>query len=146
VTACGSAIPDLLRRFVPVPYQCHVQLGGVDVDLRTNDPSLVSELSKFVDHVLVACLTCSLFMTIVRDDDAPCDRAEIVTLRSGPLMTVRMGTGTILCLDCERRELLGFIAPDVSAPEVVNVLLPLAMGVSRSRTPDQRHVGHGDSL
>ncbi len=143
MTACESAIPDLLRRFVPTPYQCHVQLGGVDLELHTNDPALVTELSRSADSGPLDPLEVSLFAKIVRDNDAPCDQSEIMTLKSWPLVTVLMGTCTMLCLDCERRELLGFIAPHVTTSDVVSVLLSLAIDFFRNQAPNQPHVRSG---
>jgi hypothetical protein len=146
VTACESVIPDLLRRFVATPYQCHVQRGGVDLEVHTNDPVLVSELSRSTGPEPLDPLRVSLFAKIVRDDDAPRDQSEIMTLSSWPLVSVLMGTGTILCLDCERRELLGFIASHVSASDVVSVLLSLAIDLFRTQTPDRRQVSSGGNL
>jgi hypothetical protein len=146
MTASESVIPDLLRRFVPTPYQCRVQLNGVDLDLHTNDSELISELSRPADHELVGCLKLSLSAKIVRDDDAPSDQSETIVLSSEAVVTILMGTGTILCLDCECRELLGFVAPHVSASDVVNSLLSLAIDLFRKQTSDQLCVRSGDRL
>jgi hypothetical protein len=55
---------------------------------------------------------------------APVDGSEITLISNGPLRVLFVGRGTILIHDRERLELLGFIARDVRAQELVSSLIP----------------------
>jgi len=75
------------------------------------------------------------FWKLIRDDEAPCSEREITILSSGALNTLLLGAGTTIVIDRQQREVLGFIAPDVSARELVTLLLPLITKLSREPHP-----------
>jgi hypothetical protein len=66
-------------------------------------------------------------LTIVRDEDAPTDGAELTVVAAGALRTVFAGTGSTLTVDAERSEIFAFLAPCISADRFVRELLPLAV-------------------
>ena len=121
----GTSAPDLLRRFVPSPHVCNLLAGDTCVRLETNDPSIVAAMSNIASPSLEENREVSCFWKLIRDEEAPSGGREITILSSGPLSTLRLGMGTVIAIDRERREVLGFIAPDVSAEEFVTSWLPL---------------------
>jgi hypothetical protein len=62
---------------------------------------------------------------LIRDEAAQCGGREITILSSGPLSTLLLGMGTVIAVDRELREVLGFIAPDMSSKEIVTSWLPI---------------------
>jgi hypothetical protein len=54
----------------------------------------------------------------------PVDCSEITIVSDGTLRVLYLGRGTILILDHERSELLGFIARNVKVQELVSSLIP----------------------
>jgi hypothetical protein len=54
----------------------------------------------------------------------PVDDSEITVVSNGALRVLYLGRGTILIHDHERSELLGFLARNVKAEELVSSLLP----------------------
>jgi hypothetical protein len=116
--------PDLLRRFVPTPYVFDRYEGSNRFLVESND----LEIALSVRHSLVAHrqakqtggLTCKL----IRDAAGSVDGSEITVISDGTLRVLYLGTGTILIHDHERSELLGFIARNVKAQELVSSLLP----------------------
>lgn len=122
-----EAIPDLLRRFTPTPCLADLVLEGVPLAVQTNDPQIITEMQRGrIQEVNVAFPRC-VVARIVRDHDAPAGGSESTLLSAGPLVTLVVGTGTTLALDCERRELLGFLAPSVSPERLVRDLLPMLL-------------------
>lgn len=118
-----TSIPDLLRRFVAAPHSGEVAVGDIAVTLQTNDPGIVSAMLRaHVDGKGPS--TSRLFMRLIRDDAAPSGALYQTFLSSWPLGTLALGPGTVIAIDCERREIMGFIADSVPAERVVKELLP----------------------
>ncbi len=137
-----SAIPDLLRRFVPTPHTQTVDTGDIVVRLETNDIDIVSETQRLGTTLKDADSREVLLLKVVRDPDAPRDEGEVTVLSAPPLFTIYRGTGTVLALDCERREGVGFVAPDLSARYFVTSLVPLVLTLFKSNSPvatDEHH-------
>ena len=119
-------VPDLLRRFVPTPHSAIVTVRDIEVTLQTNDPEFVSVMQSApaaseVPHPK------RLLMTLVRDDTAPSGDSYLTFLPLWPLGTLSLGQGTVLAIDCERREVIGFIANPVAAERVANELFPILL-------------------
>jgi hypothetical protein len=129
-----SAIPDLLRRFAPATHELCVWVDGIAVTLRSNDARIVSALHKAGTRDGWVRPAHSVLVKVIRDEDASIDQSNVTVVTSWPLVTILRGPGTMICLDCERREILGFVAPDVSAEEFVSQLLPLALEHLRRET------------
>lgn len=121
----GTCVPDLLRRFVPAPHVFNFLAGESCVRLETNDPSIVTAMRSVTAPSSNENRKVSYSWKLIRDEEAPSGGREITILSYGPLSTLLLGMGTVVAVDREWREVLGFIAPDVSADEFVTSWLPL---------------------
>jgi hypothetical protein len=124
-------VPDLLKRFVPAPYKLDALICRVLVTLETNDPDIVDEIAR-ANADLKNGGKPTLRLKIIRDSEAPDITSETIVLFSWPIVTVLAGAGTMLALDAERREIVGFIAPQVSAKQVACELLPFLLDLYRT--------------
>jgi hypothetical protein len=85
---------------------------------------------------------------LIRETASPVDGSEITIVSNGTLRVLYLGTGTILIHDDERSELLGFIASNVKAQELVSSLIPALFDKSTQREltepllqrSDKRHI------
>jgi len=128
------AIPDLLRRFVPTPHETAAVIGDLKIRLQSNDIELLAAMHPAAtNNTNDKGATASLLMRLIRDDEAPSDTSRLVLLSSGPLITLFVGIGTVLTLDCERREISGFVAASIPAARVVTELLPMILDFWRER-------------
>lgn len=125
MTLTPTGVPDLLRRFAPAPHSAMIDAGAIALRVETNDPAIISELQQAGVQRRHCDSEGLLFLKIIRDNDAPGDGGGVTVLSAYPLVTVRVGSGTVLMLDCERREALGFLAPDLTAKEFADTLFPL---------------------
>jgi hypothetical protein len=128
-----SCVPDLLRRFVATPHSSVFCIGNDHVRLETNDLSLADtirnanvcrEKSNAQEHSE---------WKLIRDNQAPCDGKDITIFSAGSIGTILLGTGTIIVVDRERREVFGFITPDISRDEMASTVLPLILDLLDSR-------------
>jgi hypothetical protein len=126
MTPTRATVPDLLRRCAAAPYSAIIGGGDIALRVETNDLAIISEMQKAnVQHS--HCDSGGLlFLKIIRDDDAPCDGGAVTVVSAYPLVILRVGIGTMIMLDCERREALGFLAPELTAEEFAGTLFPLA--------------------
>jgi hypothetical protein len=139
----GSAgVPDLLRRFAPAPYCASLAIGDAAIELRTNDVDLLAAMRRAALAHTNGQHATSLFVKVIRDCDAPSVGSQLTLLSAWPLATLLLGTGTVLTIDCERHEIVGFLAPAVAAERFVHELLPMLLDFLRrgeaSTTPQQR--------
>lgn len=122
-----EAVPDLLRRFAPTPYSADAVLEGVALAVQTNDPQIITEMQTGRSQEINLQFRRAMLVRVVRDHDAPVHNSEITMLSAGPLVTLLVGTGTTIALDCERREILGFLSSSVSPERLVRELLPILL-------------------
>jgi hypothetical protein len=115
----NTAVPDLLRRFVHAPHVFNVFAGDTRVRVETNDPSIVEAMRSVTAPPSHENQDPPYFWKLIRDEAAPCGGREVTILSFGPLSTVLIGNGTVIAIDRERREVLGFIAPDVPTRQFV---------------------------
>ena len=120
--------PDLLRRFTPTPYLGDVVVDSISLAVQTNDPQLIEAMQHSETGKSGVQLLRQLKLRIVRDNDEPTDRSEVVLLSAGPLTTLLAGTRTVLVLDRDRREILGFLSSSISLEHFVAELLPILLG------------------
>lgn len=125
--AADYSVPDLLRRFAPTPLIAVASLDNTRIVLQTNDPALVSAMQPSAPDLTVRPQQRRLSMKIVRDKEAPTTDAEITIIEQWPLTTLLAGLGTILILDHQRSELLGFLAPSVTTERFFLEMLPLLL-------------------
>ena len=132
-----TLVPDLLRRFVAAPHFSRFCIGGTSARLETNDPILAST----IQGATVCCETEHAegvsHWKLIRDEQAPCGGREVSVLSAGPIGTLLLGAGTVIAVDRERREVLGFIAPDISEEEFATIVVPLIVNLLNSRTSAQ---------
>ena len=124
MSATETGVPDLLRRFAPTPHYARVSIGGVDVELQTDDVEIVAEMQSQSRPVSDSISQMSVRAKIIRDHGAPLEDSDVTILSAAPLITLLVGTGTVLVLDCPRREILGFLAQSISAECFLDKLLP----------------------
>jgi hypothetical protein len=138
MSALETAVPDLLRRFVPTPYRLHTAIRNTMLELQTNDLEIISALQQAARTPNADCAG-PLLMKVIRDHDVTSDGNEPLALTAWPVATLMVGTNTVLALDRERREVLGFLAASISANRFVEELLPLLFDLlRRPRLRDRR--------
>jgi hypothetical protein len=136
VTAMETNVPDLLQRFATAPHRAQVVIGTIEIAVQSNDPDVIAAIQRACISGGSERYSTFLAMKVIRDRSAPHDGSNLTVLSVGPLTTLLVGTGSVLTLDCERCEILGFLAPPVSADRFVNELLPLLLDRwQRSESP-----------
>ena len=116
--------PDLLRRFVATPYVFGKYDGPNRFLVESNDLEIALNVRRSVIADRQTNRNGGLICKLIRDMGSPADSSEITIVSNGTLRVLYLGTGTILIHDHERSELLGFIARDVKAQELVSSLIP----------------------
>ena len=103
-------------------------MGPIKVVVETNDFTLLPGLP--FDEVGAEMAEWTFEWKLVRDAEAVGTLEEPLSLTSGTLTIVYMGTACLLGLDHERRELLGFIGVEVGASTFQEYLLPILCRMS----------------
>jgi hypothetical protein len=116
--------PDLLRRFAPTPFVFGTRDSPNRSFVESNDLEIALSVSRSNVFRRQNHRAGEMLCKLVRDMSAPVDGSEITLISNGPLRVLFLGRGTILIHDRERLELLGFIARDVGAQELVSSLIP----------------------
>ncbi len=127
MSTAGIGVPDLLRRFAPAPHCASTVIGSVELELHTNDATLIAALRRAGSPDKSGGSAASLELKVIRDCDAPSGGSDVTVLSAWPVTVLLIGAGTILALDGERREILGFLAPAVTADRLVHELLPILL-------------------
>lgn len=141
-------VPDLLRRFVRTPHISSFCIGGTWVRLETNDLTLTSTIQSMTAGCETENRGEVSHWKLIRDEQAPCGGREVTVLSSEPIGTLLLGFGTVIAVDRERREILGFIAPDVTGRVFMAIVLPLILRFLRTpgtRDPNEYRSGPRDS-
>jgi hypothetical protein len=133
-----EAVPDLLRRFSSTPHVANAVVEGLALTLQTNDLQIIAASQQIVSGGIDLDGHHSILVRVVRDDNAPGDVSETVVISAWPLVTLLAGAGTMIALDGERQEVLGFLSPAVSAERFVDELLPILLRRFRSETCHER--------
>lgn len=113
---------DLLRRFIPTPLRAVYRVGSNRVIVQTNDFALLPALPSDANPNMPVEHT--LEWKLIRDMDSPGPLESPTWLTSSVLTVVAMGTGCLVGLDHERRELLGFIGCNIDARTHQEFLVP----------------------
>jgi hypothetical protein len=116
--------PDLLRRFVPTPYAFSKCDGANRLFIESNDLDIALSVRRSDVVHRQSNRAAGMACKLIRDMAAPVDGSEIIIISGGALRVLYLGRGTILIHDRERSELLGFIARDVRAQDLVLSLIP----------------------
>ncbi len=111
--------PDLLQRFVATPYTFTLDQTRVE----SNSEALISALQKEAPPLHTVT-----HLKIIVDHTVTEDAATLTHINSGHLNTLLRGTTTVLIFDRDTRELLAFLAPQISSSELLNHLIPAVLG------------------
>ena len=133
--ATRSAVPDLLKRFVPTPYKLIARGATVE----TNDLELLEQFEINDNSVRLATLTPNFHMRVIRDATAPADSNSVRMLCQAPVCLLLVGSGTIIMVDREFRKVFAFLASDVSNERFAHLYLPLAMTHSCGQDHEKAH-------
>ena len=128
----NPSVPDLLRRFVPTPHISSFCIGGTRVRLKTNDLILATTIRGMTTGCESENKGEVSHWKLIRDEQAPRGGREVTVLSSEPTGTLLLGLGTVIAVDRERREVMGFIAPDISGEELVAIVLPILLKLLRA--------------
>lgn len=127
---------DVLRRFIPTPLRAVYHIDGIRVMVQTNDFSLLPTLPS--ETTLDGTGEWDLEWKLVRDIDSHGALKEPLSLRTLFLTVVEMGTGCLLGMDHERRELLAFIGADVDTSTYQGFLVPFFRRMTNELLADDR--------
>jgi hypothetical protein len=116
--------PDLLRRFVPIPYVFNLFDGPNQSFVESNDLEIALSVRRSNIFRRQGTRAEGLLCKLIRDMAAPVNGSEITIISDAALRVLCLGRGTILIHDPERSELLGFIARDVRVQDLVSSLIP----------------------
>jgi hypothetical protein len=120
--------PDLLHRFVCIPYIFGVQCGQKCIDVQSNDLELALGIRRFCKRGGREGRPSIAFWKLVPDPNAPAGSDSVFAVDHGPLRTLHVGRGTILIYDRGKSEILGFVAADVRVSHLVMSLIPMLIG------------------
>jgi hypothetical protein len=106
-------------------------IGDTLVRLETNDP----DIAGAIQNLTACCETMNdegaSHWRLIRDEQAPCGGRALSVFSGGPIAILLFGCGTVIAVDRERREVLGFVAADLSAEECATIVLPLVLYLLR---------------
>jgi hypothetical protein len=114
---------DLLRRFIPTPFQGVYEIDSVRVTVQTNDLTLMPAVRSIVGEYGLKPPT--LEWKLIRDEDSGGVLDVPRTFTSGVVTFVEMGSACFFGLDHERREILGFIGTRIDARTYQDFVVPL---------------------
>lgn len=99
-----APVPDLLRRFVPAPFQSYVETTHGLLRICSNDDafSYFPRPYRLSGARVYECV-------LIRDSEVP-TRSKTLLLKQGELVSVLLAEGGHLHLDTGTRELFGFLS------------------------------------
>jgi hypothetical protein len=123
-----ATTPDLLRRFIATPHRFGALLCSTVISFETNDQELLTAFRAGAEHLAGALVSSSQkpwYWKVIRDYDVVQVDVVPFVLEDETLSTLFVGTGTVAAVDWESRELLGFIAANISAQYLLDALINL---------------------
>jgi hypothetical protein len=123
----ANALPDLLRRFVATPYRYKANLHSTIVMFETNDQELFTTFRSRAEQlagVLVSSDT-AWHWKVVRDPDVSQDGEATFLLSGETLSVLFLGAGTVVAIDWNQGELLGFVASNNSPQHLLDALIEI---------------------
>lgn len=120
-----TRLPDLLRRFAATPYQFTAFLYSTTITFETNDQELLTAFRTGAEQLegVLASSDKSWYWKVVRDYDVSQGVTDSFLFSGQRLSTIFLGTGTVVAIDWDRGELLGFVAASVPAQHLLDLLL-----------------------
>lgn len=106
-----SEPPDLLRRFVPLPYVLCVRNESLHLHLTTNEPRLAAALGTIAgecrsDSIRIQC-------TIFCDPDLSPELGEEIRIDTRDSVFLSFGRACVIAIDANTRDITGFVAADL---------------------------------
>jgi hypothetical protein len=102
-------------------------IGDTYARLETNDPVLAGAIQSATARCEIDTGNGPSRWKLIKDEQAPSGGREITVLSAGPIGILLFGFGTVIAADRESREILGFVATDLSAEKFVTIVLPLVL-------------------
>jgi hypothetical protein len=123
----SSPTPDLLGRFVPVPYRVYVQNSSrLLVLLETNDCMLISQAGAAGFRLVHGKDMLAFRWRLLRDWKRPAQPiSSITSLRSNNCFHISLGCGSSVSVDSEFKEAIGFLGIEVTRTVMVRHIFPL---------------------
>jgi hypothetical protein len=112
---------DLLCRFAETPFASAVEACGVRIQIRTNDPDL---LSIFTVGEALPGEAHGFLWKIVRDDFCLWEAEDPSIVLADEVTTVSLGPACFAACDALRRELLCFVGTKISPREFRDTIVP----------------------
>jgi hypothetical protein len=135
--------PDLVKRFVPTPISANVQFAGVNAFVETNDPAILDGLREFEGRPSAPGKR--FVCRFIRDENVRAPLADPTVIHQDPVLFLSMGPSCLIAIDCETRELFGFLGSAVEPSEFRGAVLPLlrelmehAVGTSPEQSKQNR--------
>lgn len=142
---CGGIAPDLLKRFVDMPFSGRVAAGGEDVLVRSNDSAMIDAVDCKTSSNLSR--KPSFVWKLVRDDDAEFRYDEAISLACGAVVIAKFGSACLAAVDYEQDELIAFLRTRGDYFALRDKFLPLfrkltarAMSVRPSNTREMQRL------
>jgi hypothetical protein len=117
-----SDAPDLLKRFVPLPFEGVFAASGLDILVQTNRRQI---LDLAAESLAQPRRTGKAFRwKLIHDSGAPSEIGKPTIIKCGRLAVATFGTACLIGVDYGRSELVAFIGLDAQAPKFRDVVLP----------------------
>jgi hypothetical protein len=146
----ASATPDLLGRFVPVPYRVYLQSSSrFLVLLETNDCMLISQAGAAGFRLVRGNGMLPFRWRLLRDWKRPAQPIGVITsLRSNNCFHISLGSGSCFSVDSEFKEAFGFLGVEVTRAFMVRHIFPLLSSLSLCATyaGDVVHTSIGSAI
>ncbi len=128
----SSPTPDLLGRFVPVPYKVYLQSSSrLLVLLETNDCMLISQAGAAGFRLVRGKGMLPFRWRLLRDWKRPAQRIGAITsLRSNNCFHLSLGCGSCFSVDSQFKEAFGFLGVEVTRTVMVRHIFPLLSSLS----------------
>lgn len=127
----SSPTPDLLGRFVPVPYRVYLQSSRLLVLLETNDCMLISQAGAAGFRLVRGNGTVPFRWRLLRDWKRPAQAIGAITsVRSDNCFHISLGCGSCFSVDTEFEEAFGFLGLEVTQAVMVRHIFPLLSSLS----------------
>lgn len=107
----GSIAPDLLKRFIPTPFQGTIRVHQANVRVKSNDITVIATMKDLFRPApaRISLAPHSFLWKLVYDKDAPSDLRGLTVIACGPTRAASFGPACLVGVDHERNELIGFL-------------------------------------
>lgn len=122
-----SSPPDLLRRFVPLPYEVCIRSANSHLHFRTNEPRLATALGTTATECGsdIAKIKC----TILCDSELSAELSEGIVLETSDAVFLNFGRECLIAVDRETQEVTGFVAAELLEGAWSATIVPALMAV-----------------